>query len=69
MTYVTLSAPRRRSRIGLSARLATAFALIRQRRALAKLDDAALLDIGVSRAAAQSEAKRPFWDAPASWLR
>lgn len=42
-------------------------ALARQRRALARLDDAALSDIGVSRGDAQTEAARPVWDAPANW--
>ena len=36
--------------------------LASQRRALARLDDEALKDIGVSRADATREAKRPFWD-------
>ena len=36
-------------------------------RALAALDDSALSDIGISRAAAQNEAQRPFWDAPDNW--
>ncbi len=36
----------------------------RQRRALARLDDAALADLGLSRRAAQREAARPFWDLP-----
>ena len=42
-------------------------AIARQRRALAALDDSALSDIGISRAAAQNEAQRPFWDAPDNW--
>lgn len=39
----------------------------RQRRALARLDDTALADLGISRADAVQEAKRPLWDVPASW--
>ena len=35
----------------------------RQRHQLAQLDDRALLDIGVSRALAQAEANKPFWQA------
>ncbi len=42
-------------------------ALSRQRRDLAALDDTALHDIGVTRDAAETEAKRPFWDAPDNW--
>jgi len=34
----------------------------RQRRALARLDDAALADLGLSRRAARTEAARPVWD-------
>ncbi|WP_136439237.1 DUF1127 domain-containing protein [Pacificoceanicola onchidii] len=49
------------------SRLGQWAALARQRRALARLDDAALSDIGLSRDAAQSEASRPFWDAPSNW--
>ncbi|MGF1501903.1 MAG: DUF1127 domain-containing protein [Paracoccaceae bacterium] len=37
----------------------------RQRRTLARLTDAQLRDIGVSRADADAEASRPFWDLPA----
>jgi len=37
-------------------------AVARQRRALARLDDAALTDLGLSRLDAQHEAARPFWD-------
>ena len=42
-------------------------ALWRQRRALARLDDRALADIGVTRAEALAEAARPVWDVPATW--
>jgi len=36
----------------------------RQRRTLATLDDRLLKDIGISRASANAEANRPFWDVP-----
>jgi uncharacterized protein YjiS (DUF1127 family) len=36
--------------------------LARERRALMRLDDYMLKDIGISRAEAQREADRPFWD-------
>ncbi|WGW02202.1 DUF1127 domain-containing protein [Tropicibacter oceani] len=42
-------------------------AVARQRRALARLDDAALRDVGLSREEARQEAARPFWDAPENW--
>ena len=40
-----------------------------QRRALARLDTAALADIGVTQRQALGEAQRPVWDVPSSWLR
>ena len=52
---------------GLFGRLAAAHAVWRQRRALSRLDDAALKDIGVSRGEAHREARRPAWDVPAHW--
>ncbi|MGG2397884.1 DUF1127 domain-containing protein [Pseudomonas sp. SH1-B] len=38
--------------------------LARERRQLARLDGAALKDLGLSRADALQEAERPFWDDP-----
>lgn len=58
----------RRSR-GLLARLLDTLAIHRQRRRLIELDDALLKDIGLTRDQARREAERPFWDAPAHWLR
>lgn len=49
--------------------LATAMSTYRQRRALARLDDAALKDLGLSRHDAAQEANRPIWDVPAAWRR
>jgi len=43
--------------------------LYAQRRALAKLDQTQLRDIGVSRAEAEAEVARPVWDAPFHWNR
>lgn len=40
-------------------------AVWQQRRALTRLDDAALADLGLTRAEAEQEAGRPFWDLPA----
>lgn len=37
----------------------------RERRALARLTDRELADIGLDAAAARAEAGRPFWDLPA----
>ncbi len=47
--------------------LKAAGALTRQRRALAEMDDAQLMDIGLTRTEARREAERPFWDAPVHW--
>lgn len=44
------------------ARLLDALEMYRQRRALARLDDHALQDIGITRQEAMAEARRPFWD-------
>lgn len=45
------------------------FAAYRQRRALARLDENQLADIGLTHDLAQAEAKRPIWDVPCHWLR
>lgn len=42
-------------------------ALSRQRRQLARLDEAALRDLGLSRSDVAYEARRKPWDAPAHW--
>lgn len=57
------SSPRR----GAVARLTGILSLWRQRRALARLDNAALDDIGLTRRQAEAEARRPLWDAPEFW--
>lgn len=46
-----------------------AVSLKRQRRRLARLDDRALQDIGVSRSEADAEARRFVWDAPEFWQK
>ncbi|MCH2163799.1 MAG: DUF1127 domain-containing protein [Marinovum sp.] len=43
--------------------------LIRQRQDLARLDDAQLRDLGLTRQEAQDEASRPAWDVPNHWVR
>ena len=43
-------------------RIALMLAHGRERAALARLDDAALRDIGLDRAGAEAEAARPFWE-------
>ncbi|MDX1822143.1 MAG: DUF1127 domain-containing protein [Paracoccaceae bacterium] len=48
-------------------RLSVMRATRRQRRALARLDVAALADIGLTPEAAAAEARRPVWDVTPSW--
>lgn len=40
----------------------------RQRRALTRLSDHLLTDIGLTRAEAEREARRMLWDVPGHWL-
>ena len=51
------------------ARVLMAHDAWRQRRALSRLDASALRDIGLTKAQADAEAKKPLWDVPAHWLR
>ncbi|HEX2841209.1 DUF1127 domain-containing protein [Hyphomicrobium sp.] len=44
--------------------LESVFRVARERRQLMTLDERALKDIGVSRADAEQEWSRPFWDLP-----
>lgn len=60
------TAPRRP---GVLSRLRGMLAVRAQRRALARLDEHALRDIGLTRDTALSEASRPIWDVPPYWLR
>lgn len=68
MAHVELRRAARVRRAPFKA-LARMFAVARQRRALADLDDHLLRDIGVSPEEARKEAARPMWDAPDHWLR
>ncbi|MCB2110456.1 MAG: DUF1127 domain-containing protein [Defluviimonas sp.] len=49
--------------------LTRAITLDRERGRLAGLSDAALDDVGLTRAQADREAARPIWDVPQTWLR
>lgn len=51
----------------LGARIATAFAVWRQRRALADLPDYLRRDVGLSETQIAREARRPLWDVPTYW--
>lgn len=66
----SLNVPARRPQgRGILPTLIAMLSLHRERRALARLDDAALVDLGLSRAEAEIEAARPIWDAPVHWSR
>jgi len=67
MTLINTTPITRRPRASFFGTLMQLAAISRQRKALARLDDAALDDIGVSRAEADREASRPIWDAPETW--
>ncbi len=67
MTHIAISNPRCITRQTFRTRLLNMLSLSRQRRALARLDDRALDDIGITRSEAQTEAARPIWDAPSNW--
>ena len=57
---------------GVTSRLRQAWRameLSRQRRALYRLDESALHDLGLSRADAWQEADKPFWQQPAEERR
>ena len=58
-----------RERGNLFQRLALAFTVARERRALMALNDIALKDIGLSRADAYREGTRSFWDLPVDRAR
>ncbi|MBN8632012.1 MAG: DUF1127 domain-containing protein [Rhodobacterales bacterium] len=49
------------------ARVLSAAAMSRSRRALAQLDERLLRDVGLTLPEALTEAKRPAWDAPRHW--
>ncbi|MAM62659.1 DUF1127 domain-containing protein [Maritimibacter sp. UBA3975] len=52
----------RRGRFSALDTLGAAISARRERRALARLDDHLLEDIGLSRRDAWSESRRPFWE-------
>lgn len=67
MTYITSPCITAPSRPTLFSAFTARLAVWRQRRALAALDSHALEDIGLTRAQANTEAQRSFWDAPETW--
>ncbi|WP_172327304.1 DUF1127 domain-containing protein [Mangrovicoccus sp. HB161399] len=67
MTDQALSQAARPGRFPRLPRPARFFALRRQRRQLRQLDAHLLRDLGLTRAQAEREAQKPFWDAPDWW--
>ncbi|MQQ07712.1 DUF1127 domain-containing protein [Epibacterium sp. SM1979] len=64
MAYLSSERIMRPARRSVFAVLAELAALRRQRKALARLSDVELADIGISRREADIEAARPFWYLP-----
>lgn len=63
MTIATTTRARRRPRAHfLSLPVHQWMQVAAERRHLARLDDAMLRDVGLDRAVAKAEARRPFWD-------
>ncbi len=67
MTRIAVAAPRLATRWAPLRRLMAWLQVRRDRVTLADLDDALLRDIGITRAQAMSEARRPFWDLPETY--
>ena len=67
MTFLTHSRENHATRPAPRNPLSEMLAVWHQRRALARLDDAALADIGLTRAQAEAEARRRPWDLPAGF--
>jgi uncharacterized protein YjiS (DUF1127 family) len=59
--------PRATTLTALARRAAMWLEVRRQRRSLLSLSDHMLHDLGLSRADAEGEATRPFWDLPERW--
>ncbi len=68
MAFLSVSRARHCTSFRRRASLLDLLALLRQRRHLARLDAAALDDIGLTRKEAQTEARRPVWDVPEHWV-
>jgi len=69
MTQIAVQHPCKPAKRSVLELFARAVALMRQRRDLARLDDHALDDIGISRSDALAEARRHVWDAPDFWQK
>ncbi len=69
LSYVCSCDVVRPTRSGVLSLIVRAVGLHRSRRQLGALEDHLLSDIGVTRHAAQAEARRPVWDAQDHWIR
>ncbi|WP_170409559.1 DUF1127 domain-containing protein [Ruegeria atlantica] len=69
MTQIAIKQHCKPQRRFLLSSLQDVFSLLRQRQTLAKLDDRALEDIGITREQAEAEASRSIWDAPDFWQK
>ena len=69
MSDFSASLPRTYSRPSLADTALHLIAVARSRRALSKLSDEALTDVGLTREEAHEEASRSIWDAPSRWRR
>ncbi|WP_170471843.1 DUF1127 domain-containing protein [Ruegeria profundi] len=67
MNSIALNRPCPQHKQSLFARIRSVLSVRRQRQQLARLDTRALNDIGITRAQADAEARRPIWDAPQFW--
>ncbi len=70
MTTYTNTLPFARTpKFNILGLLGQVVALHTQRKSLAKLDDRALCDLGLTRQEALHEATRPVWDVPVTWRK
>ena len=67
MTHSTQTLRTALPRANRGSALLTMLDVWRQRQHLKSLDQAALSDIGLTRAQALTEATRPVWDVPSTW--
>lgn len=67
MTFVTSSRATHAKRPSVLKSVVRHLDAWKQRRALARLDQSRLDDLGLTREQALTESRRSFWDAPRTW--
>ncbi|MFK7754965.1 MAG: DUF1127 domain-containing protein [Sedimentitalea sp.] len=67
MTMISTNRATFKNRRSVLARLGHVYDVWLQRRALNRLDAAALRDVGLTQADVVRELRRPLWDAPQNW--